>query len=279
MKKKIIIIVVVLLLVFVTISLTNRKMFNIFNKREKPDTKTYDNYTTLYVLNGEDQLVGVKVGDDGTIEDGVKHKWNLLTYDYHKLPKGYKSPIYVSTSLVDYKIDKKVMTMNLSDDFLYSEGRSVLECLVYNFCNENVESLALTVNGEKVTSFESMTFDYLTRDIGCNLVFETDDIFNSDDLTVIYHYEDYIMPVTYYYDCSINDFDPITYLVNKAISIDEYVSTINSKDLITYKISEKTLLFTTNSDIVLPTTVLNTLKDSISVNYDFVEISFNGVNL
>ena len=277
MKKKIIIIVVVLLLAFIAVSLTNRKVFNIFNKKDKTNTKTYDNYTTLYVLNDDDKLVGINVGDDGTIDDEVKHKWNLLTYDYHKLPKGYKSPIYVSTSLVDYKIDKNVMAMNLSDDFLYSEGRAVLECLVYNFCGNDIESLALTVDGEKITSFESMTFDYLTKDIGCNLIFETDNIFNSDDLTVIYHYEDYVLPVTYYYDCSINDFDPITYLVDKAISIDEYVSTINQKDLITYEISEKTLAFTTKSDIVLPTTVLNTLKDSISVNYDFTEISFNGV--
>lgn len=279
MKKKIFIVITVLLLALVAVFLTNKKAFSLFKKKDQANTTTYDNYTLLYVLNDQEQLVGIKVGTNGTIEDEVKHKWNLLTYDYHKLPKGYKSPIYVSTSLVDYKTEGKVITMNLTDDFLYSEGRAVLECLVYNFCNDEIESLALMVNGEKVNSFESMTFDNLTKSIGCNLVFETDNLFNSDDLTMIYHYDDYILPVTYYYDCSSEDFDAIAYLVNKAVSIDEYVSTIDFKNLITYEISNKSISFKTASDINLPTTVLNTLKDSVNINYDFSEIILNGVNI
>ncbi len=278
MKKKIIVIVAMLVLAFVVFALANQKMFNLFEKAD-PKPVSYDNYTLLYVLNDHNQLVGIKVGTNGVIEDEVKHKWNILTYDYQKLPKGYKSPIYVSTSLVDYKTDNHVMTMNLTDDFLYSEGRAVLECLVYNFCNDEVEALALTINGEPLNMFESMNFTNLTKDIGCNLVFEAEDLFNSDDLTMIYHYEDYLLPVTYYYDCSETDFDKIAYLVCKAMLVDEYASTIDFTGLISYETTTDTISFTINYDTPLSTAVINTLKDSVSVNYDFKEVLLNGVNI
>lgn len=278
MKKKLIIIFCMLVIALIIVAFANRKALNLF-KKETPSDLSYDHYTLLYVMNNKNQLVGINVGTNGEITDEISHKWNLLTSDYHNLPKDYKSPIYVSTQLVNYNVKDNVMTMTLSDDFLYSEGRSVLECLTYNFCNNEVEELVLMINEEKLTSFENMTFDKISKNIGCNLTFESDNVFNTDDLTIIYHYDDYILPVTYYYDCSNSDFDAVEYLVKKAVSIDEYVSTIDYENFFEYEITDNKIAFTTINDIVLSTQTITTISDSIKINYDFTEILLNGVNI
>lgn len=278
MKKKLIIGIAILVLGFAVFTIANQQGFNLLTKKE-PVSETYNNYTLLYVLNEQQQLVGIKVGTNAQIEDEINYKWNLLTYNYHQLPKGFKSPIYVSTMLIDYQVENKTLTLNMSDDFLYSEDRKVLECLAYNYCNDDIEQLCLKIDGEKIREFASLTFDYINKDIGCNLTFETTDLFNTDDLTMVYHYEDYLLPVTYYYDVTQPNFDKLTYLVHKAMLVDQYASTIDYTSLVSYEIEASILTVTINNDINVTTSIIETLKDSIMINYDFEEIILNGISI
>lgn len=278
MKKKLLIIFSMLLIALIIVGIANRKAFNLFKKDDNKPVE-FEHYTLLYVMNEKDQLVGINIGTNGEITDKINHKWQLLTTNANQLPKGYNSPIYLSTQLLNYEVNDSVMTMSFTDDFLYSEGREVLECLTYNFCDDNIKELSINVNEEKLTSFESLTFDKISKNIGCNLQIEIDNIFNTDDLTMIYHYDEYILPVTYYYDCSDKDFDEVSYLVEKAISIDEYVSTIDFKNLIKYEVKDNNINFTTSDDLKLSVSTINTLSDSIKVNYNFDEILLNGINI
>lgn len=278
MKKKFLLIVCMLGIALIVVAFANRKANTLF-KDDVSGATSFDKYTLLYVMNEKEQLVGINVGTNDLIEDEIKYKWNLLTINSNLLPNSYESPIYLSTQLVNYEINENTMTMNLSDDFLFSEGRKVLECLAYNFCNDQIKEISINVNDVKITSFENMKFDTINKNIGCNLTFETDNLLETDDLTMVFHYDDYIMPVTYYYDSSKENFNILDYIVFKAVSIDEYVSTIDFNNIIKYEIKNNKIEFITTDNIVLSTETINTLSDSLKINYQFEEILLNGVNI
>lgn len=276
MKKKIILIGVVLLLIVVALIIPKERYESWFEK-PNDDPVNYVDYQLLYVLNKEKQLVGIEVGLKETFTDETKDKWDLLTAKVDNLPVGYTSPIHQTTELLSYETENKVLKLNMSDDFLYSDGRSALECIVYNFCDDEIEEVELLINGDALTSFENLHFTRLSKKIGVNTIYETNKLFLSNDVTVIYHHDDYLLPVTYYYyDENVSE---ITYLVIKAMSLSEEVAGVDLTELVSYELNEETLDIHVQSFDNLDENVLQTIKASLDANFTINSIVVNGVSL
>lgn len=276
MKKKIILISSVLLLIIVAIIIPKERYLDWFEKPNDAPTH-YDNYQFVYVLNSQKELVGIDVGLTQKPEDEVVAKWNLLTSNTNALPSGYSSPIYQTTELLSYEINDKIISLNLSDDFLYSEGRVSLECIAFNFCNDTVEEVELLLNGDLLTSFDNLQFETISKRIGANLIYETSKLLLADSITIMYYYEDYLKPVTYFYlDSEINE---VTYLVKKALMMTSQVSESNINSLISYELKEDTLDIHIESYETIEDEVIQTIKASIALNFPITTITINGTNI
>ena len=166
------------------------------------------------------------------------------------------------------------MKLNITEDFNVEVSRSTLECLVYNFCKEDVEKIELSVEGNIVNEVNGVHFEYLSRDLGVNLVYESLDILNSIDLTVIYEYEEYQLPVTYYVD---DNTDVVTFFVDKSLNLIDEVGNIDYTNDISFELTDKKLEINVANFESFNKEVLNTLKSSLTSYFDLEEISINGL--
>ena len=271
MKKKIIIFIFIFGLILVSLIIPNEFYMGLF--KEKTPDKVYVDSCYVYLLNEEEKLVGVNVPLENKKENEFITTWSLLTTD---VPNNYTSPIYFSTQVISNEVADGVMNLNLSADFNTEVTRKSLECLAYNFCKEEVSKIQLQVEGTVINEVDGVHFDYLTKDIGVNVVYEYLDILNSTDITVIYEYKDYQMPVTYYVDETI---DVITFLVEKSINLLDEVGNIDYSEDITFELSDTELNINVADFENFNTEVLNTLKSSISGYYDLETITINGLAL
>ena len=152
MKKKIIIVSILIILVVVLLLIPKDVYGKIFKKNKNNEPKIEENlvYQTMYVKSMNKYLVGVKVGVKALEEDVVSQKWDILTKDVSLIPSGYSSPIALSTTLLSHEVKDGVLTLNVSEDFLSSEGRLAIECLAWNFCNDEVKEIVVKINDEKI---------------------------------------------------------------------------------------------------------------------------------
>ena len=156
MKKKIIIVFILIALVIVLLMIPKDVYLKIFNKSKNEDTPAVESkeYFRVYVVDSNDYLVNVNVPLDNLEEDEVVQKWNLLTKDCNLLPSGYTSPISVDTTLVNYEVSNNSLILNVSNEFVNSNGRKAIECLAWNFCNGEI-STTFTI---RIHSVESLVF-------------------------------------------------------------------------------------------------------------------------
>jgi len=269
MKKKIIIFVFIFCLILVSLIIPNEFYSNLFNNKEQEPV--YVDSCLVYLLDSNDKLVGVNIPLEKEIEDEFVTTWNLLTVD---VPKDFTSPIYFSTQVITKEINNGIMKLNITEDFNVEVSRSTLECLVYNFCKEDVEKIELSVEGNIVNEVNGVHFEYLSRDLGVNLVYESLDILNSIDLTVIYEYEEYQLPVTYYVD---DNTDIVTFFVDKSLNLIDEVGNIDYTNDISFELTDKKLEINVANFESFNKEVLNTLKSSLTSYFDLEEISINGL--
>lgn len=270
MKKKILIVFILLALVILGLIIPNNKFMNFFNKQE--DVKYIDS-CFVYLLNDDEELVGITVSLTEEVIDEFTTVWNLLTVD---VPKGYHSPIYFSTQVINCEIKDDEMLLNVSEDLLIETSRKTLECLVYNFCVNDVKKINLQVNSEKINELDGIHFDYLTKNIGVNLTFEEMDVLNSKDLTMVYEYTDYVKPVTYFVN---EDTEVITYLVMKSLLMSEEVNVADVADKVSYDIVDNILNVNVTSYESFNEQVLNTIASTFKENFTFNQILVNGLEL
>lgn len=276
MKKKIIIVCVLILLIIVLLLIPKDVYLKIFNK-EDPVTNEESSlvYQTIYAENEDGILVGIKVGLDSIEEDVISQKWDILTINSNLLPKGYSSPIISNTKLLDYQIDNNVLTLNLTEDFINSNGRKAIECLAWNFCCDDIDEVVVKINDQVVKEINNYQFNKINKNIGVNLTFDTPYLFETDYSTVIFYENDQILPVTYFFE---NDFDKITYTLNKLFDTDDTLKEVVSGSLYSYEITDELLVINIDTSCVFSEMLTESINNTIKLNFDVSGYIINGID-
>lgn len=274
MKKKIIIVSILIVLIIVLLLIPKDVYQKIFKKTPDVDTPQTDNlvYQTMYVKNSSQYLVGVKVGIKAYEEDEVSQKWDLLTKDAALIPNGYSSPIAQTTTLYSHSIEDSVLTLNVNEDFLNSEGRLAIECLAWNFCNNSVKEVVVKIGDQVVNEVSNYYFNKISVDNGVNLTYETLDLFEAEIVTVIFHQNEIIKPVTFFYKPNLNEYE---FVLKKIFNCDSELAEVFNESC-SYEIKTNELIVSLNFDTQLSDDVVQMLNDTFKIQDVIKKVTING---
>lgn len=276
MKKKIIVISILVILI-VTLLLIPKDIYKkIFNKEESNDNLEPTislEYQTMYVKDSNNQLVGIEVGVEKLLDDVVMRKWELLTSKSDLLPNGFSSPVNKNTTLYSHVIENDKLYLDVSEDFASSDGRITLESLAWNFCDDAVTEVVVKVNDKICDKVNEYCFKSISKKLGTNFVFEAKDLFSSNYLTVVYHENDMIKPVTYFYDDNKNVYD---YTISKIFKNSKELSELVSSKAYTYKIQDTSLEININYEGSLNDDLVNTIIETSKLNFNLSSLVVNG---
>lgn len=276
MKKKIIIVSILIILIIVLLIIPRDVYKKIFNR----DDVSIDNpedlvYQTMYVKNNSDFLVGIKVGVKSIEEDEIGQKWDLLTKNVNSLPTGYGSPIAATATLFEHTTEDGVLTLNVSEDFLESDGRLAIECLAWNFCNEEIKEVVVKIDEQTVKEVNNYYFNRITKDLGVNLTYETPYLFEADYVTIIYHENGTIKPVTYFYDSKNNVYD---YTIQKMFKQDQTLSEMVKGSEYSYEIEDKNMVIHLEYAGSFSEELIQTITETMKINFMVDGIVINGLD-
>lgn len=265
LKKKIIIIAVIIIIIAVLLIIPKSTYQKIF-KRPNINTTEPTYYQTVFVKNSDKELLGVKVKVDSIEEDEITQKFDILTSQSNLIPKEYSSPIATSTKLLKYEISDYVLKLYTDEQINYSDSRLAVESLAWTFCNEFIKEVQLYIDDTIIKEINGFKFNKIAKNIGVNFVFETSALDDASFVTVIYHLDQTIKPVTYFYIGKDIDF-----LVSKTLGV-KANETINYEIKTDDNILQVDLDLTTNK---IDEHVLETFVDSVKYNflYDKIIIS------
>lgn len=268
MKKKIIIIIVLIVLTITLVAIpksTYQKLFG--NKIDEPVEKIYTNHQIVYVMNPEQKLVGLKVGVEEIEEDQIVQKWDLLTKESTNLPTGYKSPINIDTKMIDYQINNEILTFNLSEEFLESNGKFAISSLAWTFCDEDIKEIVVLINDNIISKLDDYEFTRINKEVCVNYEFESMFVYQTTTTTIIHHYDDYLIPVTYFHE----DSDQCNFMIEKIISTNLLTEDYD------YTLEKESLVVNLGISELLTKNELNSLVDSIKYNLSVSNIIINGI--
>lgn len=276
MKKKIIIVSILIILVIILLLIPRDVYKKIFKKDNGnvPDVKEELVYQTMYVKNSDEMLVGIKVGVKSIEEDSISQKWDLLTSSVATLPTGYSSPIAKSTTLYSHETSNGVLTLNVSNDFLESEGRKAIECIAWNYCNDEVSEVVVKIDDQVVNEINNYYFAKITKSIGVNFTFETNYLFESDYVTVVYHENDIVTPVTFFFDSTKNKMD---YTIQKMVKLNDTMTDLVNAKAYSYEIKNNQMVVNFDYGNKLSDDLIATITDTIKLNYNVDSFTINGV--
>lgn len=275
MKKKIIIVSILIVVVIGLVLIPTKIYQKIFNKDDiAEETNEPTTYQTLFVKDQNQYLVGVDVPVEMIEEDVVCQKWDLLTKDVMTLPNGYSSPIDINTVLINHEVNENILTLNVSEDFLNSEGRSTIECLAWNYCIDGITEVVVKIEDQVVNNLNNYYFSKITKSIGVNMTYESAYLFEADFVTVIHHEDDYIKPVTYYFD---SENDLYEYTINKIFKYSELSEMVSGNNY-SYTIEEDLFVINFEYSSSLSENLINTITQTIEFNFETNGIMINGTD-
>lgn len=269
MKKKIIAIIVLGLLVLTALLIPNETYKKWFGKVPIENEEEPLYHQTVYLKNKEGYLVGLKVPVFEIEEDEIQQKWDLLTKKVSLIPTGYSSTINSATELIEYRLEDSKLIFNVTDDFLLSEGRSAIEALAWTFINDEVNEIVVLVEGEKIDLLGDYHFKRIIKENGINIKLETLFIYESVPTTLIRHYDDYILPVTYFHLEDICEF-----IINKII-FDEEAITFSAYN---YVLTKDSLVINLLNHITLDELTIKSISDTIEANLFVNSLKINGID-
>ncbi len=275
MKKKIIIVSILIILIIILLLIPR----DVYKKIFKKDNSTPSNppqtqvYQTLFVKNNNNQLVGIKVAVNAIEEDEIGQKWDLLTANVSNIPSSYTSPLNTTTTLYSHEENDGVLTLNVSSDFLESDGRCAIECLAWNFCNDEITEVVVKIDDVCVNEVKGFYFAKISKDLGVNFTFETNFLLEADYVTVVYHDNGTITPVTYFYDSSNKKMD---YLVAKMFQNNDELLELVSTKAYSYEIKNNQMVINFDYGNELSEDVMATITDTIKQNYIVDSFTING---
>ena len=270
-KIKIIILAFVLLLVGVACAIPKTTYEKWFNNDKQEELNSNIETKLVYVKNKNGLLVGLEVPVKEENEDEILQKWNLLTVHSDNIPSGYSTTLNKNTSLDSYKINDSILELNVSSDITSSEGRITVESLAWTFINDEIKEVKLFVDGLEVKEINNYLIRKIDKNIGVNLEYETNYLYEANATTLVYYEQDYILPVTYLH----LEEDVCSY-------IDEKTYNMYQKDeeewKYEYTLTEESLEVNFTEELEVEQRVLLTLSHSFDLNLDIVNLSINNSN-
>lgn len=270
MKKKFILIIVIaaiILALFLIPSSTYEKIFGKNNDDDQVNVQYPSDYLEVYMLNENDVLVGVKAYVDTIEEDVINQKFDCITNKTGKYKKSYETSINTNTTLIDYSIEDSVLCLNVSNEFLESEGRTTLEQLVWSFCDDEIKEVDILVDGKDINCLNGFYFDSLTKKMGINLTLESNYVFEVNHTTVIEYIDEEIRPVTYFY----KDLNQCDFIVSKLFN-DIY----NNKEY-DYVLNEESLIIDVAANLELTDNQKRSIEETIKYNLGVSNITIQGI--
>lgn len=201
----------ILLLLIIYLIPDNRKEIELKNKDIE---YTYNNITdTIYLIDKNDYVSRTNIASCNCSDiDKAKDLIDGLTIGGKKsniIPNGFRSIIPPDTSILDIKLEDKVLTIDFSKEFLdvsEVEEEKMVESLIYTLTSiKGIDKITIKVEGKILTNLphsKKIIPSVLDRSYGINKEYELTTINNIDSYTVYYvnKYNDnnYYVPVTKY---------------------------------------------------------------------------------
>lgn len=270
-KIKIIILVFILLLVGVACSIPKSTYEKWFNSNSQEELDENVETKLIYVKNTSGKLVGLEVPIKEENDDEIMQKWNLLTIHSSNIPSGYTTPLNTKTSLESYQIKDSVLELNVSNEITSSEGRATIESLAWTFINDEIKEVKLIVDGNEVKEISDYLIRKIDKNIGINLEYETNYLYEAIATTLVYYEQDYILPVTYLH----LEKDVCSYIVEK--TYDNYQKNEEVWNY-EYTLTEESLEVNFTDELKVEQNVLLTLSHSFDFNLNIINLSINNSN-
>lgn len=269
MKKKIIAIIVLGILVTTALLIPTETYKKWFGKVPVEKEEEWLYHQVVYLKNKEGYLVGLKVPVLAIEEDQIQQKWDLLTKKVSLIPLGYTSTINLSTELIEYEIQNNKLIFNVSDDFLLSEGRTTIETLAWTFIDDEITEIVILVEGEIINNLGDYHFKKVSKQSGINLKFETMFLYESTPTTLVLHYEDYILPITYFH----LETDICEFIIGRIIFPEVNDITVNAYN---YVLTSEALVINLLTTSALDTFLITSITDTIQTNLNINSLTING---
>lgn len=270
-KIKIIILAFVLLLVGVACAIPKTTYEKWFNNDKQEELTSNIETKLVYVKNKNGLLVGLEVPVKEENEDEIIQKWNLLTVHSDNIPSGYSTTLNKNTSLDSYKINDSILELNVSSDITSSEGRITVESLAWTYINDEIKEVKLFVDGLEVKEINNYLIRKIDKNIGVNLEYETNYLYEANATTLVYYEQDYILPVTYLH----LEEDVCSYIVEKTYNMYQKDEEVWKYE---YTLTEESLEVNFTEELEVEQRVLLTLSHSFDLNLDIVNLSINNSN-
>ena len=220
----------------------------------------------IYILNKDDNLVGVNIKIDVEEDDEIVQKWDLLTSKANTYPLGYSTPIAPSTKLNKYEILQNKLTLVLSEEFYNSDGKNALASIAWTFCNDSIDEVIIKIDEKIVTELQNYQFNKIDKSINVNYIFETSYLFEAEYITILHNEGEFLKPVTYFY----KDVSSVDFIVSKLFDQEIY-----ENKAYTYEINENELMLNLGVDEVLSTDVIDVFRETIKLNFDLNSLTIS----
>ena len=246
---------------------------------------------SIYLLDKNDYVALTSITTcDCNILDKSKDLLNGLIIDGAKsaiIPNGFRSIIPTGTSILDVKLDNKVLTVNFSKELLdisseYEEA--MIESIVYTLTSiEGIDKVNIQVEGKELTKLPHSKKNIptsLDKSYGINKVYDINNTKDIDSITLYYvnSYNDnkYYVPVTKYIN---NDSqDKIKVIIEQLSNSLTYESNLMSylsdnAKLLDYEIDDKTIKLNFNNMILSDISSNNILEEVVyTIGYSINEV-------
>lgn len=246
---------------------------------------------SIYLLDKNDYVALTSITTcDCDILDKSKDLLNGLIIDGAKsaiIPNGFRSIIPTGTSILDVKLDNKVLTVNFSKEILdisseYEEA--MIESIVYTLTSiEGIDKVNIQVEGKELTKLPHSKKNISTsldKSYGINKVYDINNTKDIDSITLYYvnSYNDnkYYVPVTKYIN---NDSqDKIKVIIEQLSNSLTYESNLmsylsDSAKLLDYEIDDKTIKLKFNNMILSDISSNNILEEVVyTIGYSINEV-------
>ena len=246
---------------------------------------------SIYLLDKNDYVALTSITTcDCDIIDKSKDLLNGLIIDGAKsaiIPNGFRSIIPTGTSILDVKLDNKVLTVNFSKELLdisseYEEA--MIESIVYTLTSiEGIDKVNIQVEGKELTKLPHSKKNIptsLDKSYGINKVYDINNTKDIDSITLYYvnSYNDnkYYVPVTKYIN---NDSqDKIKVIIEQLSNSLTYESNLmsylsDSAKLLDYEIDDKSIKLNFNNMILSDISSNNILEEVVyTIGYSINEV-------
>lgn len=267
MKNRIIILVIIGIMISMLFMIPKSTYASLFKKEEPSIGQISKASIDVYMKGENDQLVMVKAYVDTVLEDSILQKFNVLTKKCGTFDKPYDTYLCSSSQLISYTLSNNVLSLNVSEEFKDSFGRKALEQLVWTYCNDEITNIELYIDDQKLTSLNNYQFDYLSKDMGVNLTFESAFFLPGKDTTIITHHENEVIPVTYLYsNGNVYDFI-IGKLFSDQLEIDYE-----------YEVKDNELVVSLLTPITISTDLRASIQDTLAYNINLGKITICSVD-